>query len=95
MCISEASGIHALLRHLVLFGLAQSKPSGQAQAWTGQAQAELDGATVRVYPAPKTSLWPLATFDNEQELGNRAGAAHIEDHRHLTISVTKDSIVDD
>ena len=50
--VTETSGIHALLRHLVLLGLAQSKPSGPAQACTGQAQAELNGATVRVYPAP-------------------------------------------
>ena len=48
----EVSGIHALLCHLVLFGLAQSKHSEPAQTCNWQAQAELDGATVRVYPAP-------------------------------------------
>ena len=35
----------ALLHYLVLHGLAQSKPSGLAQACTRQAQAALDGAT--------------------------------------------------
>ena len=52
----KASDIHALLRHLVILGLAQSKPSGPAKACTGHAQAELDGAPVRVYPVPKPLL---------------------------------------
>ena len=39
--------------HLVLLRLTQSKPSGPAQASPGQAKAELDGATLRVFPEPK------------------------------------------
>ena len=55
----KALGRQELLRHLLLFGLrlAQSKPSGLAQGCTGQAPAEMDGATVRVYPPPKDG-WP-------------------------------------
>ena len=41
----EALDRQALLRHLVLLGLAYSKPSGLSQACTRQAQAALDGAT--------------------------------------------------
>ena len=47
-----ASGIRASWRHLVLLGLAQSKPGLDHWACSGQAQAELDGGTVRVYPGP-------------------------------------------
>ena len=59
--------------HLALLGLVQSKPSWSAQACTAQAQAELDGTTCAVYPAPQTLglvvcgrlmtsllLWPMA-----------------------------------
>ena len=50
--LTEALGRQALLRHLVLLGLAQGKPNGLAQACTEQVQTEVDGATVRVYPPP-------------------------------------------
>ena len=42
---SEALARQAQWRHLVMHGLAQSKPSGQAQACTRQAPAALDGTT--------------------------------------------------
>ena len=41
---------------LALLWLVQSKPSRSAQAWTRQAQAELDDSTCVVYPAPQTPM---------------------------------------
>ena len=43
----------ALLHYLVLHGLAQSKPSGLAQACTKQDQIAIDGAGRLVWPEPQ------------------------------------------
>ena len=43
--IAEGLARQALWRHLLLLGLAQSKPSGLAQACIGQAHTALDVAT--------------------------------------------------
>ena len=50
---TKAPGIHDSWRHLSLPWLAQCKPSGPAQACSGQAKARVDGARSRVYLAPK------------------------------------------
>ena len=49
----EALARHDLMRHLVLPGLAWSKPSLTHWACSMQAQAALDGALSRVWPEPK------------------------------------------
>ena len=39
------------MHNLVLLGLALSKPDGIARVYNGQAEAEIDNGTVRVYPS--------------------------------------------
>ena len=50
---SKALGRHALWLHQMLHGLAQSKSSRTALSCNRQAQAEVDGVTMRVYPTPR------------------------------------------
>ena len=57
---------HALCCHLVLPGLAQSKPNW---ACTGDAHAELDGSTMPVWPAPEAPLCSSpGAWDGEGEI---------------------------
>ena len=53
----KALGIQDSWRHLSLPWLAQCKPSGPAQACTGQDRARIDGVRSRVYLAPNCMLY--------------------------------------
>ena len=55
--VPSAPGIHDSWRHLSLPWLAQCKPSGPAQACTGQDRARIDGVRSRVYLAPNCMLY--------------------------------------
>ena len=54
----KALGIHDSWRHLSLPWLAQCKPSGPAQACSGEAKARIDGTRSRVYLVPNRNNRP-------------------------------------
>ena len=56
---------------LVLLGLAQCKPELTNWACFGQAQAVLDGATGRVYPAPERQFAILATKKDRDRMSEK------------------------
>ena len=66
---------HDLVRHLVLPGLAYSKPSLTHWACSRQAQAALDGALSRVWPLPYPQIY-TSQFCRSKGLLIRGVGAH-------------------